>query len=393
MENLPSKKNEMLAKMSEMEFYPTFLDEQPNLDNSIKISFSKLAAMGTVFVPVASALQNIIGQGQSGLYWAALPNEGHLAALKDGRGFLGSVLSNANNQVMGQASFIPVSVDPLAVAAAATLYCIDMKLDQIQQSQQEILNFLVEKNKAELKANLLFLYDILNNYKYNWNNENYKSSNYTKVLDIKQESSRNIIFSRKQITAEIDKKSLLNTDEDIKKRLKKIQSLFEDYQIALYSYAFSSYLEIMLLENFESSFIDGVANKIEDYSFQYRELYTQCYTQFESVSKSSIQTNILKGLSSVSSITGKVIEKVPLISKSEIDETLIEAGNKLESLSMKRVNLTLQSLIAKQSSCVRPFVDNIRTVKCLYNDPIKILVDNENIYIQSESQNQAAFMA
>ena len=393
MPNLPSKKNEMLAKMSEMEFYPTFLDEQPDLNNSIKIPFSKVASLGTFFTPMATAMQSITNPDGSGLGFRIVKEGQHAMRAKDGIGQIGTTASNATGKIAGQSRFIPMPFDPTTLAVAATLYCIDMKLDAIQQTQQEIISFLVEKNKAELKANLLFLYDILTNYKYNWDNDKYKSSNYTKVLDIKQSSNQNIIFCRNQITSELDKKTLLNSDDDIKKRLKKIQSLFEDYQVALYSYAFSSFLEIMLLENFESEFIDGIATKIEDYSFQYRELYTQCYNQFEKISRSSVQSHLLKGLSAVSSITGKAIEKVPLIRRSQIDETLIEVGENLESLGMKRVNLTLQTLIGKQSSNIRPFADNIRTVKMLYNEPIRILFDNENIYIQSETQSQEVFMA
>jgi hypothetical protein len=52
---------------------------------------------------------------------------------------------------------------------------IDRKLDSIQETQQEILEFLEQKEKSRLKGNLNVLADVLNNYKYNWNNEKYKT--------------------------------------------------------------------------------------------------------------------------------------------------------------------------------------------------------------------------
>lgn len=49
-----------------------------------------------------------------------------------------------------------------------------------------------------------------------------------------------------------------------------------------------TYIEVMLLENFGSAYLDSTAHKIEDYSYQYRELYTKCYNQIEGYAKTSI---------------------------------------------------------------------------------------------------------
>ena len=58
--------------------------------------------------------------------------------------------------------------NPTMLFMAAALMSIDKKLDIIQETQQEILSFLENKEKANLKASLDTLSDILNNYKYNW---------------------------------------------------------------------------------------------------------------------------------------------------------------------------------------------------------------------------------
>ena len=51
--------------------------------------------------------------------------------------------------------------------------------------------------KAELKGNLTFLYDVFNNYKYNWNNEMYKNSNHTMVLE---KFGHDEVFGRSAVT-------------------------------------------------------------------------------------------------------------------------------------------------------------------------------------------------
>ena len=147
---------------------------------------------------------------------------------------------------------------------ALALANIDKKLDDIKEMQKEILNFLVMKEKSDLRGDLNFLADVLNNYKYNWNNEKYKNSNHIKVLDIRQAAERKILFYRERITTKIQSKSIFHIDQDVKKQLDQIQSEFKDYQLALYLFSFSSFLEVMLLENFDSAYLDGISQKIEN---------------------------------------------------------------------------------------------------------------------------------
>lgn len=377
------RRNEIVKAITDLEYYPTIVEEQAHVSKHIKVSLSKVPALGTAFEPLAAALQNVINGGgaTSGLYKVTIPKGGHLAEFQNGSGYLGSVLKENGAVGGGQAVLNPLVCNPTMLFMAAALANIDNKLDAIQEMQQELFDFLVQKERSELKGDLNFLADTLNNYKYNWNNEKYKNSNHIKVLDIKQVTERKIDFYREQIRLKINKKSFFHSDQEVKKQLGKIQSEFKDYQLALYLYSFSSFLEVMLLENFDSAYLDGIAKKIEDYSFKYREFYTNCYDQIEGYAKSSIQSNMLNGLASVNRIAGKAIAKIPVVSKSQIDETLIETGDKLGKISSKRIEQTMKQLIEKQSSCVRPFIENINEVNKLYNHPIELLFDKENLYI------------
>jgi hypothetical protein len=64
-----------------------------------------------------------------------------------------------------------------------------------------------------------------------------------------------------------------------------------------------------------------------------------------------------------------------------VDEALIDAGSKLSQLDSRRKMDTMKVLIDAEDSCVRPFVDNIEMVNQLYNQPINVLLDGENIYL------------
>ena len=385
------RKNEIVKAITDVEFYPAIVEEQANIAKYTKLPLSGLPVLGVALEPLAAAFRNVVNSGgaTSKLYKVMIPKGTHLAKFKETADNLGTVL-NENNQIVGQARLNkiggqagpnPLVCSPTMIFMAVALANIDKKLDSIKEIQQEMLDFLVQKEKSELKGDLDFLADVLNNYKYNWNNERYKSGHHIKVLDIRQSAGRKMDFYREQITSKVNKKSFFHSDQDVKKQLEKIQAEFKDYQLALYLYAFSYFLEVMLQENFESAYLDGIAHKIEDYSFQYRELYTKCYDQIEGYSKSSVQSYLFSGLATINKAAGEAIAKVPVISKSQIDETLIETGGKIGKYGQKRTTQMMQQFVDRQGSCVRPFVEKINTVNRLYNQPIELLFDRENVYV------------
>ena len=381
------KRNEALQSVATMEFLPTLVEDDYSVTTFTKLPLSRIPALGTAFEPIASAIQKVTsGSGAtSGLYRVTVPSRTHLAEFKNGVGNIGTAL-NANNQIAGQAVLNPLVCNPTMIFMAATLANIDKKLDAIQELQQEMMDFLVQKERAELRGNMIFLSDILNNYKFNWNNDMYKNSNHIKVLDIRQTAEQKILFYREQISSKLKKTSFIHSDRDAQKQINKVQANFKEYQLALYMHGFASFLDVMLVGNYASEYLLGIRRKIEDYSWQYRELYTKCYDQLESYLDSSIQSSLLKGLKTVSKATGEAIAKVPVISKGPVDEALIEAGSKLDKLGTRRSVQQLKKLVDRQSSCVRPFVDNIETVDRLYNNAITMVFDKDTLYLGIEEE-------
>jgi len=392
MEN-SNRQNEIVKAMTDVEFYPTILEkEEVNVESYTKLPLSKISAMGVAFEPLSAAFKNIVGNGgPSDVLYKRIDLGGELVKCADGS-YIGAI-ARGNNQVGGgMAKLIPVDppnpivFNPAMLFMAAALMSIDKKLENIQEMQKEIIEFLEQKEKSKLRGNLNFLTEVMNNYKHNWANEKYKNSNHIKVLDIKQDSEHSILFYREQIDRKVKKQSFLHIDKDVKDKLKKVQSDFKEYQLALYLYAFSSFLEVMLLENFEAAYLDGVADKIREYALQYRERYTECYSRIEKDSKSSVESHLLGGLGSIKKVAGNTASKIPVVKKSQIGETLIETGNRLEEFSSKRTTQTMEQLASHQSSEVYSFIENIDTINRLHNQPMELIFDKENIYF-SLSEN------
>ena len=378
-----ARKNELLKAMSATELAPLEVKNEISVQTYSKIPLSRLTALGTGFEPVVSAIQQVTShrQATSGFYKVTIPKGTHLAQFKEKSGFLGTAVGE--HGIVGQAQLNPLLCDPTMLLVAAALANIDKKLDAIQEVQQEMLDFLTQKEKSALKADLNFLMDIQNNYKYNWNSEKYKAANHAKVLDIRQEAARQIDFYQEQIKKQLGKKALLHSDHDVQKMLENVQGEFKEYQLALYIYGFAYFLEVVLQENYEKAYLSAIAKRIDEMAFQYREFYSLAYSQIENLSKSSLQAHLFGGLSAINKGAGTAIAKIPGINKSQIDETLIEAGERIGAYKNRRVQTTMQQLLERQSSCVRPFIDNINAVNRLYNEPVTLIFNHDTLYLGS----------
>lgn len=378
-----NKENEVLQMMNNASIYPMLQEAEVGVSNYTPLPLSRLAAYGTAFQPLVTAVQTAVnGAGGSGIYYVNTAGK-TMFQMKSTNNFIGSLQTSAGMVGGGQAQMTPLACDPTMIFMAAALANIDKKLDTIQDMQKEMMDFLVQKEKADLKGNLNFLFDVFNNYKYNWNNEMYKNSNHIKVLDIRQEAEKKIAFYREQIIAKVNKKSFIHSDQTVNKQLQAVQDQFKDYQLSLYLLGFSSFLEVMLLGNFDANYLTGISDKLEKYSLNYRELYTKCYDEIESYSSTSVQSSMLKGIAKASTSVGKFVEKIPVISKGQADEALIAAGDKLDELNAGKLRKQMSSLIEHQSNSIRPFIENIDTVNELCNKPVQLLVDKESLYIST----------
>ncbi|MBQ8804326.1 MAG: hypothetical protein IJZ53_11875 [Tyzzerella sp.] len=375
------RKNEVLELMNDFSLNPLLEETQVGVSNYTQLPVTRLAAMGTAFQPLATAVQTAItGAGGSGLYYVNTAGK-TMFQMKGTSNYVGSLKTTVGTVGGGQAQMTPLACDPTMLFMAAALANIDKKLDAIKEMQQEMMDFLVRKEKSELKGNLTFLYDVYHDYKYNWNNEMYKNNSHIKVLDIRQDAEAKILFYREQIIEKVNKRTFFHSDQTVNKQLEQVQDQFKDYQLALYLLAFSSFIEVMLLENYDKEYLAGISSKLENYSLKYRELYSKCFDEIEKYSLSSVQSSVLKGLSKTSKVVGKFVEKIPVVSNTQIDETLISTSDKLDNFGTEKTRKQMQKLIERQSNFIRPFIDNINVVNELHNNPVQLLVDENNLYI------------
>lgn len=117
----------------------------------------------------------------------------------------------------------------------------------------------------------------------------------------------------------------------------------------------------------------------------------------ERVSESEYQENfIIKGGILVSSMVGVSMRSTLDIDTSirnrdlSLENTLLEAGEKFGKLEEKMTADTMKKLIEKQDVLSRPFTDSLKRISELYNQPVTMLMDKDNIYIGIGEQESSA---
>ena len=384
--NENEEKLELIRAMTAVEIRPEQAEEELAARSYEKLPLSRLMALGTGLEPIVAAVQSVLSGGEavSGIYRVTIPAGTKLAHFTTEPAYLGTALGA--HGIEAQARLNPLVLNPAALGTlfmAATLANIDRKLDAIQETQQEMLDFLKAGEKAELRGNLEFLADVFNNYKYNWNSEKYKSANHIKALDIRQSAMRSLELYRDRIAGHMSKRSLLPSDRDVKKQLEQLLDEMRDYRLALYLYGFAYLVEVLLQENFDGQYLTKIARSISEKALEYRELYTEVYTRVEERIKSTLESKTLGALSAVSRAAGKTIEKIPVISRSQLDENLISAGETLGERSEDRSDESLGSLTECSGDCVRPFVEQLNEINRVYNTPMTLLFDRDTLYLSS----------
>lgn len=396
-QHLETRKAELAAGAMAIGFDSLSLDIEVDLNRATKLSLGDIATLGSGFSSLSQAFQTVTQSAgtTSETLFRITDKSGNpldasvLQKFRDGSGRLGSYrdasgsfkqahLKEAASQAAGSASSVPV--DPTTLFMAAALMEINKKLDAIQETQQEMFEYLKNQDKAKLRGNLETLMDILSNYRFNWDNAKYKNTNLALVQGIRKDARQAIIQHRAEIKGKLKKKGFVHVDKDVRDKAAAVRSELEEYRLAVYLFSFSSFIEIMLLENFDSNYLQNATGKIEEYSIGYRELYTQAYDLIEADAESSVRAMALGGLSNAMGFLGKALEKTPVAERTSIDKTLIGAGKDLGDFNKDVQTKMMSKLTDARSSDVRPFIDNIETVNRLYNEPVMLLADCETIY-------------
>ena len=272
-------------------------------------------------------------------------------------------------------------INPAAIMMAAALFSIEKQLGNIEKMEKQILSFLERNKKSEIEADMQTLVEIMNQYKFNWDNQHYVASNHKMVLDIKRTARKHMNSYQKQIAETISKRVKLINQLQLNSMIEELLEEFTYYRLSLYAFSMASFLEVLLSGNFQEGYIVNVRTEIESLSLEYRGLYTQCSAYVERLSGVDVGQNIRKGLGAAGKTVGKFIGKIPVIEKGPVDEFLQDQGSRLEKGADRLDSKRLLAFAKVKDPATMVFTKKLEDMVQIYNHTAEICFDRDNIYL------------
>lgn len=328
---------------------------------------SAIANNGLYRIPNA-VIGDTLKAAKNGNFWPSFKESNKLAQLQKVES-----LQSTNSIVM--------PVNPATMMMAVALFSIEQQLGNIAVMQEKIFSFLETEKESEIEADIETLSNIINKYKHNWDNEQFVASNHKMVIDIQRTARKHMNSYQKRVRDTIKDKKLLVLQSKIKTTLDEMIKDFKYYRLSLFAFSMSSLIEIMLSGNFKEENIITIKEEIQKLAFDYREVFEECSVYLEKLEKSSVESNVLKGVSATSKAVGKFIGSIPKIKDGQIDERLQETGERARDKAKAIESDSIIAFAEMSNPGTNLFTEKMDDMIFVYNHTTDICFDDNNIYL------------
>lgn len=361
----------------------------------ISVPIAELATLGagvSSLIPTFNTISQTMTIPTDGLYRLANAGVGDTLKIAKNGNFWGAFKTAEGKSKFAKLQSVePITttqntvmpIDPATTMMAVALYSIEKQLGEITEVQKQILSFLEIERESAIEADVETLTSIITKYKVSWNDEHFIASNHKLVIDVQRTARKNILSFQKEINDFLNKKLKLISKVQVNNMLGELLKKFKYYRLAIYTFSLASMLEIMLSGNFKEESIGCAKNEIEKISNVYREVYAKGSLYLEKISKSSIETNVLKGISKASRSVGKFIESIPVIKEGSVDEFLMDGASQLKENAIKMENGVIRSFAEISNPETAIFIKEMNILTQIYGHTQNICFDNKNLYLVS----------
>lgn len=362
-------------------------------ENSISVPLGELAALGgavAALIPAFRTVTETTTISANGLYRLANEATGDALKVAKNGNFWGAFKkADGGSKFVQLAKAEPLSattktvlpLDPATMMMAVALYSVEKQLGEITEMEKQILSFLEQEKESEIEGDLKTLTYIIQNYKYNWDKEQFISGNYKLTMDIRRTAEKNLRFSRKQI-AEAKKTTILPmANQVVKTAEKSLEKKFKYYRLTLYVYALASFVEVMLLGNFQEEYILQTKATIEKYSEEYTQSYLESAAYIDKISGTAIEANAINALGTAGAALGNLLGKVPVLKEGPVDEWLMDSGDRLKQAGEDMKKKSALKFEVVSDAGTELFVTRFDEMNQIYNHTDAICFDAEKLYL------------
>lgn len=358
-------------------------------NNCYSLAISKISEISPATLSTANSIKNIIEQNSKNnnnkLYRVTnLGKNDSLKAMRDDKTFWGSIKKIDGNSTMAKLKEVNsngvMTLDPAIIMMSVALAGIEAELSEIKELNKKILSFLENEKESEIESDLEILSRSIDQFKYNIEDEKYLVNNHKQVMDIRRTANKNMLFYKKQIKDDLLKDNFFTTGNGMSSILSNIEKKFKYYRLSLYIYSFSSLIEVLLLGNYQTDYLQSKIKELDELDNEYSKIYNEALEYIKKNANKSLEGNVLSGLGSAGKAIGNLAEKVTVIKN--VDIWFNEKGDNLKQLAQNIKENFSDKFEEMKESNSKPFISQIEKVNRIYNKTEEIYFDNENIYLE-----------
>ncbi len=375
------EENELIELTGEM-----LSDARASINQSTtrSVPIAEISTLGAAIASLVPAF-NTMELATGGLYQLANAGVGDVLKAAKGETFWGALKTSDGRSKMAkfaEADSLSLSaINPQMAMMAVALYAIEKEIKTIVETNKQILSFLEAEMESQVEADAETLMNILTKYKLNWDNSHFVESNHKMVLDVQRMARKNMLTYQKEVADLLSKNKIVVGKAKVQATLDNLKKMFEYYRLSHYIFSLASFLEIMLSGNFKEEYIRGISNEIGAMAHEYRELFGKCSMHLEKLSKSAIDTNVVKGLGHVGKAAGKAIGSIPVIKKGPVDEFLQDKGEHLKCNANDMENEAVISFATLGNPGTSVFINKMEDMIQIYNHTSQICFDKNEIFL------------
>ena len=161
-----------------------------------------------------------------------------------------------------------------------------------------------------------------------------------------------------------------------------LENDFSYYRLSLYIYSFATFMEVMLLENFQKEYLMAKKDELFLLCEEYNNKYQKAFDFVKKVANKSLQGNVLSSIGNAGKTIGNLTEKVQIIKENNIDEWFNKTGDNLKNMGQDMKDKFSSKFEQMSNTNIEIFMDKIEIISKIYNNTDNIYFDKEKIYLQ-----------
>lgn len=257
---------------------------------------------------------------------------------------------------------------------------IDGKLASIEQTSQEILQFLELEKRSELQAQQVYLREIFQNMDAIFSCSPQRSATIIGVQTIRRSTLSAIFFYQQKLHQVLGAASSSISEEKTQKmKVKDIEKQIQDalanvsgYWLSLYLYGYATMLEFLLTQNTNQTYLQSIEQDLEDKRNTYHEFYSNCKTiVLNNIQQLKTKEPFYNAAKLMAGFNVYLYERIKTSEENSVQKVKKQLGMPFED-DMEKWN----------SQYLDQIISGMGSLNLLYRSPVELAISGEHVYLK-----------